>query len=77
VEWLLDNLDVEPAEVLPLYLGDDITDEDAFWVLRERGIGIRVGEQDDQPRTTAQYRLRDQEEVRHFFAKFLSRLDGR
>lgn len=77
VEWLLDNLNVAPAEVLPLYLGDDITDEDAFWVLRERGIGIRVGEQDDQQRTTAQYRLRDQEEVRRFFEQFLSRLDGR
>jgi alpha,alpha-trehalase len=77
VEWLLDNLDVEPAKVLPLYLGDDITDEDAFWVLRERGIGIRVGKQEDQQRTTAQYWLRDQQEVGHFFEKFLSRLNRR
>lgn len=32
---------------MPLYLGDDITDEDAFRALAGRGVGIIVGHADD------------------------------
>jgi trehalose 6-phosphate phosphatase len=57
---------------VPVYLGDDVTDEDAFRVLRERpgegGLGILVAE---EPReTAASFRLRDPEEVRRFLADF-------
>ena len=34
-------------DVAPLYLGDDITDEDAFRALSDKGIGIFVGQADD------------------------------
>lgn len=44
--FLMEHLGVSTAEdVLPLYIGDDRTDEDAFKVLRERkegGMGILV-----------------------------------
>lgn len=40
---LLDLLDLQPRDVLAVYIGDDETDEDAFVALRGRGIGIRVG----------------------------------
>jgi len=33
----------DDPDTVPLYLGDDETDEDAFAVLEERGIGIAVG----------------------------------
>lgn len=33
----------QPPGTLPVYLGDDATDEDAFRLMRARGIGIRVG----------------------------------
>ena len=33
--------------MVPVYLGDDITDEDAFRALTGRGIGIFVGSADD------------------------------
>jgi trehalose 6-phosphate phosphatase len=60
--WLLENLGLEGAGVLPFYLGDDLTDEDAFQALRGRGIGILVT---DEPRETgADYQLRDTLEVR-------------
>lgn len=39
-------LDVAPAGTLPIYIGDDDTDEDAFAVLEGRGIGIKVGPKD-------------------------------
>ena len=53
-----------------LYLGDDVTDEDAFETLAERGVGIFVGSPDDPEvagRTTAaDYILHSTEEVRQF-----------
>jgi len=69
--WLLDALHLDAGEsVVPLYLGDDVTDEDAFRAIRDRGIGILVAE---EPReTAAAYSLRDTEEVR----VFLERLAG-
>ena len=60
--WMMDALNLT-GEV-PLYLGDDVTDEDAFRVVAERGIGILVAE---EPRpTVASYSLRDPGEVRRF-----------
>jgi trehalose 6-phosphate phosphatase len=53
---LLKTLDLDTDDVVPLYLGDDITDEDAFRVLTGRGVGIIVGNPDDPEvanRTTA------------------------
>ncbi len=35
-----------PANTLPVYVGDDDTDEDAFAVLAGKGIGIKVGPRD-------------------------------
>jgi trehalose-phosphatase len=63
--WLLDVLGLGP-DVLPVYVGDDETDEDAFRAVRERGLGVVVrGEGDDRP-TLARYALRDTEESRAF-----------
>ena len=47
VLYLLEALDLDGSDVLPLYVGDDITDEDAFAALAGRGIGIFVGDADD------------------------------
>ena len=52
---------------LPIYVGDDLTDEPAFVALR-RGITVRVG---DFSRTKASFRLRDPEEV----CTFLKRIE--
>ncbi len=70
VLYLLDALGLDRDDVVPLYLGDDVTDEDAFEALADRGIGIFVGTADDPEvagRTTAaDYILHTTEEVRQF-----------
>jgi len=68
--WLLDKLELDNADVVPIYMGDDVTDEDAFTTLQDRGIGIVVM---DQPRpTNAQYRVDDPGEVEQFLRKLVS-----
>lgn len=53
----------EKQTLLPIYLGDDATDEDAFKALRDHGIAIRVGK---HLRTQAKYFLRNVAEVEGF-----------
>ena len=51
----------EQSDVLPVYIGDDTTDEDAFRVLRENGVGILVSTK-TKP-TAARYTLDDPSQV--------------
>jgi trehalose 6-phosphate phosphatase len=66
--YLLEILDLDRDDVVPIYLGDDVTDEDAFETLADRAAGIFVGSPDDPEvaeRTTApDYILLSTEEVR-------------
>jgi len=70
--WILNQLGLENSHVLPLYLGDDVSDEDAFAALSKRpngGIGIKVQDpSDDNPcsETSASYLLRNTQEVQNF-----------
>jgi trehalose-phosphatase len=64
VLWLIEALGLQDA--LPLYIADDVTDEDAFRALEGRGVGIAVL---DAPRATAaRYALPDTDAVREFLA---------
>lgn len=77
VDWLLDALNLNDSGVLPFYLGDDLTDEDGFEVLRDRGVGILVTEahQETAPlETMASYRLRDVGEVKIFLDRMAALL---
>ena len=61
VLWLLREFGLDRPDVVPVYVGDDETDEDAFGALENRGIGILVT---DLPRPTrASLSLQDVEEV--------------
>jgi alpha,alpha-trehalase len=70
--WLIEKLELDRANVLPMYLGDDTTDEDAFPALRDRGIGIRIGAPEEP--TQADYILQNPDEVKQFFQKLLEQL---
>ncbi len=69
VLWLLESLKLDKPEILPFYLGDDLTDEDAFRALAGRGIGILVG-QPTAP-TSASYWLSEPAEVKPFLQKMI------
>ena len=57
LNWLLEHIeDVDGADsgaVLPIYIGDDITDEDAFDAVQFDGVGIVVRHQEDGDRSSA------------------------
>ena len=60
----------EYTNTLPVYIGDDLTDEEAFVALSERGITIVVA---DPPRASAaQYYLSDTPEVLRFLSRLVS-----
>ncbi|WP_421725901.1 trehalose-phosphatase [Bauldia sp.] len=65
VLWLLDALGLHSSTILPIYIGDDLTDEDAFRALRGTGIGVVV--KGAQRPTAAQYALDNTEQVGQFF----------
>ncbi len=75
VLWLLEALGLAEPEVLPFYIGDDVTDEDAFRALEERGIGIVVREGGGP--TAARFALRNPAEVRRFLEMLASELERR
>ncbi|WP_037374213.1 trehalose-phosphatase [Salinimicrobium xinjiangense] len=60
----------EEEEPFSIYVGDDVTDEDAFREV-EHGLGILVGEHSQN--TYADYSLQDLEDVKIFFRKLISR----
>jgi trehalose-phosphatase len=61
VVWLLEALELESPDVMPIYVGDDLTDEDAFRALAGRGLRFIVGPLEH--RTEADYCLKDVHEV--------------
>lgn len=70
VSWILSEFPGDRS-VVPLYIGDDVTDEDAFAALTGYGITIRVGAFDQDQPTHADYRLQHPEEVRQFCQRVL------
>ncbi|MBI2877878.1 MAG: trehalose-phosphatase [Candidatus Tectomicrobia bacterium] len=76
LEWdkgsaVLKILEHFPKEgVLPIYFGDDQTDEDAFKAMYGIGLAIRVG--NEKPDTQARYYVKEQEEVLRFLQLFFT-----
>ena len=71
---LLEALYTDDKQVLPLYIGDDVTDEDAFRAIGDRGITIVVSP--EERRTAAQYLLKDTEEVVRFLEALAVSAEG-
>jgi trehalose-phosphatase len=75
VLWLLEALGLDAPSVLPIYIGDDTTDEDAFRALEGRGLGIFVGH--PEAATAAAFRLDDPADVGRFLDALSGILEGR
>ncbi|GJM98958.1 hypothetical protein PR202_ga16012 [Eleusine coracana subsp. coracana] len=72
LEFLLESLGFADCNnVLPVYIGDDRTDEDAFKVLRRRGQGVGILVSKHPKETTASYSLQEPAEVMEFLLRLV------
>lgn len=69
LDWLLEAIGIDRAQAFPIYIGDDVTDEDAFRAIEDDGLGIVVQGRDGD--TRARLALADPGAVR----RLLLRLD--
>ena len=60
---------------LPIYVGDDETDEDAFRAVAGRGLSVRGPRRGRRPDTVAEFAFADTDEVR-VFLETISSLAG-
>lgn len=69
VLWLMSKWMIHAGtNIFPIYLGDDQTDEDAFRILKEKGMGIKVTHDEKEP-SEARYYLQTPEEVFEFLKR--------
>jgi trehalose 6-phosphate phosphatase len=75
VDWILTRTHPDPYNCFVIYIGDDVTDEDAFCTLNEKypyHLSIVVAGDNSLTRPTlADYRMRDQSEVLKFLLKLI------
>lgn len=72
---LLTKLDLDGDDVLPIYVGDDTTDEDAFRSLSHRGLGVVVRDDTDRP-TSARFALYGTDDVEGFLSWLADAVSG-
>jgi trehalose 6-phosphate phosphatase len=69
VHWILEKLDLtDRNKYLPVYIGDDVTDEDAYESLADWGISIQVGP--GAVPSASKFRLKNIYQVRIFLKEF-------
>ena len=75
LEWIAREVDGDET-LLPIFIGDDLTDEDAFDAVLHDGIGIVVQHSEDGDRSTAaRFALTDPDHVREFIGRIVSQSD--
>lgn len=66
VMYLLETLDLDKDGIVPMFFGDDVTDEDAFAALQSRGVSVIVSPKSDDETdrvTAATFRVEDPDEI--------------
>jgi trehalose 6-phosphate phosphatase len=73
MKWIIDKVyPTSRQDVIPIYLGDDITDEDVFETITDTGIGILVGFHGR--RTKARYSLKNVYQVKVFMEMLMNKI---
>ncbi|MFC1501156.1 trehalose-phosphatase [Elusimicrobiota bacterium] len=73
--WIMDTLGITFSDYIPFYVGDDVTDEDAFKILSSYGMGIAVG--NDVRQTSARYKVDSVDQVKDFFKILIDYIEKR
>jgi trehalose-phosphatase len=75
LEWIVDQM-AGQEPLLPIFLGDDLTDEDGFDAVLHDGIGIVVRHSEDGDRATgARFSLENPDRVREFVERLVEQCD--
>ena len=75
LQWIVDQVAGEEP-LLPIFIGDDLTDEDGFDAVLHDGIGIVVRHTEDGDRATAaRFCLDDPNHVRTFIERLVTQCD--
>ena len=75
LEWIVDRVSGQEP-LLPIFIGDDLTDEDAFDSVLHDGIGIVVRHAEDGDRATAaRFSLDDPDRTREFVERMVDQCD--
>ena len=77
VQWLLDQPEFTGPDGRSIYIGDDLTDEDALAVVRDQGLGIVVRGENDERSTAARFALANPGEVMRFLERLATHVDPR
>lgn len=72
---LYNKLSFKSTHILPIFIGDDLSDEEVFRAMKNLGVGIVVGRSNRD--TYADYSLQDDSEVRIFLARLVENLENR
>ena len=75
--WLREALGLDRSQVVTFYIGDDVTDEDAFRAVSEGGFGLGIRVDSPIAESHAHYALRDCDEVREFLIVLFNLLKSR
>lgn len=70
VRWIMQALKISWSSACVVYIGDDVTDEDVFRILRTRGCGILVSEKPQE--SAADFQLSTINEVKKLFEKIIA-----